>query len=181
MAWKGGARRGRGLTLIEVLIAVAIVAVLTAIAVPMYSQYLVRGQRAAAKTALLQMSQAMERYYTACGTYATTTTGPCAGTISSTVVYPLSTFVSGSTGCNAMSPASGGATYCLSAAPLPAVSPTSYTLQAVPCGDGGSGCPAGTSNLSFTDPACDVLMIDNTGLKSVGTAATSPASQCWQQ
>ncbi len=53
----------KGLTLIELLIVMIIVAILAAIAVPLYTGYMVRARRADAKTALEQLraSQEMRR------------------------------------------------------------------------------------------------------------------------
>jgi type IV pilus assembly protein PilE len=169
--------RAGGVTLFEVLIVVALIAVLTAIAAPMYTQYIIRGQRAAAKTALLQMSQAMERYYTSCGTYTTATAGPCF-TGTAPVNYPLATPVGGPN-CFAVSPGSGSATYCLGPSPATAPTLTSYLLVATPCGDAASGCPA-SANMAYTDPTCDVLSIDNTGAKGTPNNVAL-AAQCWQQ
>lgn len=59
----------RGFTLIEVMIVVAVVAVLAAIAYPSYDEQVRRSRRADAQTALLELSQHMERYFTAKGTY----------------------------------------------------------------------------------------------------------------
>jgi type IV pilus assembly protein PilE len=170
--------RARGVTLLEVLVTVAIVAVLTAVALPMYAQYLVRGQRATAKTALLQLSQSMERYYTACGSYSNSTSGPCAGT-TSTVAYPLAATVSGST-CNAVAPAApASASYCLTGT-APA-SGLSFLLSATPCGDGTVTCPA-PANTSYVDSTCDVLQLDNTGTKTINLSSNpTVAAQCWQQ
>lgn len=53
-----------GFTLIEVLIAVAIVAILATIAYPSYRESIARGQRAAAKAALLEDAQFLERFFT---------------------------------------------------------------------------------------------------------------------
>ena len=69
----------RGFTMLEILIAVVVVAILAAIAIPSYSAYLVRGQRAAAKAALQQAAQFMERNYTTYGCYNSTTTVDCQG------------------------------------------------------------------------------------------------------
>ena len=44
------------------MIVVAIIGILVAIALPSYRQYIERGQRAAAKTVLLEAAQFMERY-----------------------------------------------------------------------------------------------------------------------
>ena len=67
----GAGARSRGFTLMELLITVGILAILAAIAIPSYSAYVVRGQRASAKVVLLQTAQSLERYYTANGAYLT--------------------------------------------------------------------------------------------------------------
>jgi len=53
----------RGFTLIEMMITVAIVAILAAIALPSYKEYIARGRRAEAQTILLASQQWMERFY----------------------------------------------------------------------------------------------------------------------
>lgn len=54
----------RGFTLIELMIAVAIIAVLAGISYPSYVNYVTNTRRAAAAACLVEMSQFMERYYT---------------------------------------------------------------------------------------------------------------------
>ena len=56
-------RRSRGFTLIEVMITVAIVAILAAIAVPAYSEYVKRARITEAVAALADMHVKMERYF----------------------------------------------------------------------------------------------------------------------
>ncbi len=53
----------RGFTLIEVMITVAIVAILSAVAYPSYRDYIVRGQLVDATTALSTYRADMERHY----------------------------------------------------------------------------------------------------------------------
>lgn len=59
----------RGFTLVELMIALAVVVLLSAVAYPSYQQQVAKGRRTDAKQALLELSQKMERYYTERGTY----------------------------------------------------------------------------------------------------------------
>lgn len=65
---------GKGFTLIELMIAVAIVGILTAIAYPSYRNYVVRSSRAAAQTELLQLSSLQEKIYLNSNGYAVSIT-----------------------------------------------------------------------------------------------------------
>ncbi len=59
----------RGFTLIELMVAVAIVGILSAIAYPSYLEYVYSSRRADATIALLELSHALERYYTENNSY----------------------------------------------------------------------------------------------------------------
>lgn len=62
-------RRAHGFTLVELMIAVAIVAILASVAYPSYTTYVLRGKRTDAETVLLQAAQFMQRYYAANNKY----------------------------------------------------------------------------------------------------------------
>jgi type IV pilus assembly protein PilE len=60
----------RGMTLIELVVVVAIIALLATIAIPSYRQFLLRSHRAEAKSALLNLAAAQEKFYLQSNTYA---------------------------------------------------------------------------------------------------------------
>lgn len=102
-------RRRRGFTLIEVMITVAIIGILAAIAVPAYTEYVQRGWRADARTALLENAQFMQRLYAQNFSYAL-------GALTLPAVQ---------------SPATGAARYTIA---LSAGTATTFTLTATPAG-----------------------------------------------
>ena len=117
----------RGITLIELMIAVGIVAILAALSYPSYMEHVKSTRRGEAKATLLEIAQFMERKFTADGCY------KCG---SETVTLPISQV-----------PRDGGNAYYTIA--LASSASTSYQLQASPTGVM-SGDSCGTYSLDQT-------------------------------
>lgn len=64
-------KKSKGFTLIELMIVVAILGILAAVALPSYQSYTERGDRASARSGLLEAQQFMERFYVANDAYNT--------------------------------------------------------------------------------------------------------------
>lgn len=88
--------RHRGFTLIELMITVAIVAILASIALPSYREYVVRTRRADVQRLLLQYAQNFERYYTTNGKYVSSGT-TCGITTANTDYYTITATCSSAT------------------------------------------------------------------------------------
>ena len=71
-------KQQNGFTLIEVMIAVVIIAVLAAIAYPSYNNHVTKTRRAAAAACLLENQQLLERFYTTNLTYVGSSVVQCA-------------------------------------------------------------------------------------------------------
>lgn len=139
---QGDLFRVSGFTLIELVVAAAIVAILAAIALPTYTQYAKRAHRADAKTALLNNAQWLERNFTESNLYHKTDSD-ADGSYDDDVVLP-----------HQQSPSDGAAVYTISASTINA---TAYTLTATPVNPG-----------PMAGDACGSLTLTHVGQKGSG-------------
>src|SRR5450631_3484822 len=70
--FESNCRPSSGFTLVELMIALAIIAILAAIAVPMYSKQVQKSRRVDARTAVMDLAGREERFLSTSGSYATT-------------------------------------------------------------------------------------------------------------
>lgn len=77
-----GARHQAGFTLIELMVTVAVVAILTALAVASYGFATTKTRRSAAKGCLVEGAQYMERYYALHFSYESAALPPCSADVS---------------------------------------------------------------------------------------------------
>lgn len=75
-------RHVRGFTLIEMLVTVAIAAILASIAYPSYQRYVQRSNRVDAQAALLDAAQRLERCFSRNNSYQDSAARPCAAAAS---------------------------------------------------------------------------------------------------
>lgn len=64
-----GKTQRSGFTLVEIVVVIAILGILTAIAIPSYTAYILRSNRSEARTTLLEAAAWMERWRTQTGRY----------------------------------------------------------------------------------------------------------------
>jgi len=69
----------RGFTLIELMITVAIVAILASVAYPSYQQYIIRGKRAAAQAEMMDIANRQQQFLLANRSYASKATLEASG------------------------------------------------------------------------------------------------------
>lgn len=152
-------RRLGGFTLIELMIAVAIVGILVRLAYPVYTQSVLRSHRTDAKSALLDLASREERYFSTANAY--TDQAPTLGYASTATVTPAAPMqiLSGSTAYYQMS--------VVFSAPSASNANWTFTATAAPIGN-------------QTNDSCGSYTISNTGAQGIsGGTGSATAASCW--
>lgn len=149
MRWRALAAKQRGFTLMELIIAMTILGILTAIAIPNYTAYIQRSNRSEARNALLEAAAWMERWRTERGRY--DTPPPAVGGTPPPLPFT-------------QVPAVGTAKYTIAAPTTPAAG-TSYSITATATG------------VMATD-VCSTLTITETGQRTF-TGGGGTQETCW--
>lgn len=146
-----------GFTLIELMIAVAVVGILAAIAYPSYTSSVSNSNRGAAKACLAQHANFLERFYSANLSYYQDRGGNVIGGGAAASLPAL--------GCDTDGNLATRYTFSFSTAPT-AASPNAYAIRAVPVGV-----------QATHDAKCGTLTLNQSGTRGASGSAGVPG--CW--
>jgi len=144
-------KKQKGFTLIELMIAVAIIAIIASIAYPAYTGSAQVSRRASAKVALVQLAQAQEQFFTVNSSYATSLDLDASGGATELNVAGIL----GTTGVT---------TDGFYTVTMPTATATNFTLTA-------------TAASSQTNDNCVSFSITQSGLKTENHGTSS--AKCW--
>lgn len=150
-------KSAQGFSLIELMIAVVIVAILAAVAIPSYQEHIQKGKRADGKAFLLDIASRQERFYTQFSSYTSVLKRPasCSGP---------------ACGLGLSVNTSPDKYYTVSLSATPSGCSTAGTL----C----TGFSATATPSGWSDDKCGALTYNHTASKSA--AGPQPADYCWR-
>jgi type IV pilus assembly protein PilE len=155
-------RRNRGFTLVELIVAMVILATLAAIAIPSYNQYVLKSHRTEAKSALMDAASLEERYFSTSNLY--TSNGMNLGYGIAGPPVPVGTGYYVISVITAVAPVA-------PTAAVPGGTPATFTITAVPA----------AGSMQVSDTACASFSINSQGQQTALTSGgTDNTANCWQ-
>ena len=144
--------KSHGFTLIELIIVVAIVAIVSAVALPSYNNSIAKSRRAEARGQLLEAAQFMQRFYSQNDSFSQDRAGNAVAMPSGLATVPKTA-------------AAGAGTYSISYSATTTVA--TFTVQAVPRAGG-----------PMAADKCGSFLLDNTGRRTI--SGTGTVDECWR-
>ena len=141
-----------GFTLIELMVVVAIVGIITAIALPSYQNSVAKSRRAEARAQLLETVQFMQLFYSQNDRFDQNRAGVAVAIPTGLSLIPKGT-------------AAGSQTYTIQLNGTPTIS--TYTIEAVPRTDG-----------PMASDVCGTLRLNSVGTRTV--TGTQTVADCWR-
>jgi type IV pilus assembly protein PilE len=157
-------RRNRGFTLVELIVAMVILATLAAIAIPSYNQYVLKSHRTEAKAALMDAASLEERYFSTSNLYTNSAlqlgygvAGPPPSIPVGTGYYVISDIISSLP----IAPTAG----------VPGGTPATFTITVVPA----------PGSMQVNDTNCWTWTISSTGQQTaLNSGGADNSASCWQ-
>ena len=156
---QGSSPGSKGFTLIELVVAIVIVGILAAIAIPAYSTYVAKAHRTDAKTALLDMASLEERFFSTNNNYSQT---PSDLGYTGALPFPVGSGYYNITVLTVVAAVAPSGT--------PNGTPATYTITASAVG-----------NQATADPSCATFTINSNGQQTATGTDPQASTDCWQQ
>lgn len=154
-------RTQKGFTLIELIVAMVVAAILAAIAIPAYSNYVRKAHRTDAKNALLDLASLEERYFSTQNQYSTSWTD---------LGYSASS-------ASAASISVGNGYYTVTLPLVTAATPPTATTTGTPAS---FSLTANAIGDQLKDTTCATYIVNSNGTRAASSSSgTDSTSSCW--